>query len=211
MSTFESGIVFVGENFHRLMFDAGELFQSEPDRGEDSVSGPLAQFSYGSGAYKFVVVPDRVSVLHTADAMMSEELYRAGETVAEAIREHQQPHEVQGLGMNVQARLTQAVEGPSGVEFCHRLMDSSKVEHITAARTWHGFVRMAYYRGGVQYALRIEPELTSEGANLFMHVNAHQNITEQDDLRPKVALLPEVKAYLMGLYQRIEEDFGGRQ
>ena len=210
MSSFESGIVFVGENFHRLMFDQ-RVFESERDVGEDAVSGPLAQFSYGSGAYKFVVVPDRVSVVHTADTILSEELHRAGAVVVESIQKHQQPHEVQGLGMNVQTRLTQAVEGPSGADFCRRLMNSSKLDQMTGTRNGHGFIRLAYYRAGVQYTLRIEPELASEGANLFLHVNAHQSVTPQDDLRPTIALFDEVRAYLTGLHMRIEDDFGGGQ
>ena len=210
MNSFESGIVFVGENFHRLMFDEGTLFQSSRDLAEDAINGPLAQFSYGSGAYKFMVVPDRVSVVHTGDSMLSEDLYRAGTNVAESIQKHQQPHEARGLGINVQARLTQAVEGPSGTDFCRQLMDLCKMERLTGSKDGHAFVNLAYYRGGVQYTLRLEPEVATSGTNLFMQVNAHQGTPQQEDLLAKVGLFQEIKTYLTGLHERIATEFGGR-
>lgn len=211
MSTFESTVVFVGENFHRLMFDEGELFRSERDYREDVVSGPLAQFSYGSGTYRLSVVPDRVAVVHKADAMLSDDLYRATASVAESIRAHQQPHEVQALGMNVEARLTQVGKGLSGTNFCRGLTDSATLERLTDARFGEGFIRLVYYREGVRYTVRVEPDQASAGANLFIHVNAHQNVTGQEDLRPRIALMEHVRAYLMALYRRIEAGFGGDQ
>ncbi len=208
MDSFESSIVLAGENFHRLMFDEAALFPAERDTGEDLVGGPLAEFSYGSGAYRFSVRPERLSLSHKSTSIVSEELCQAGKLIVESVMAHQRPHEVSAVGLNVETSLIQTGDGLTGIEFCLGLMDMERLSRITDSQRAYSLSRLLYHRGGIRYTLRIEPHFESDGANLYVNLNAHQQLTPKDDLPAKLTAAIEVRAYAAALHDRLRADFG---
>ena len=90
---------------------------------------------------------------------------------------HQRPHEVTAIGLNVETSYLQHGDGPTGIDFCQGLSDMERLTRITDSQRAFALTRLLYHRGGIRYTLRIEPHFESDGANLYVHLNAHQQLT----------------------------------
>ena len=200
-----SAVVFEGDEFHRAMFDEQLLFGGNVDRENMTVSGPIGEFHYSSGAYKFAVTPDRISLDH-AEGILSDELLQAANQVATSLASTPL-HSVRGLGMNVSATFLQTADGPAGLDFCRGLLNFQSVQDLLGYELRYSLPRVIFLRAGVQYDLRLEPHFRSNGANLFLHVNAHQNLGPDDDLARKLLAASDVQPYLSELCGRISTQF----
>ena len=203
-----SAVVFVGNDFHRSMFDEQLLFGGNVDRENIAIAGGIGEFRYSSGAFKLAVTPDRVSLDQT-EGILSDELLDAANKVAASF-DSASAHAVHALGMNVAAIFVQSADGPAGLDFCHGLLNTALVHDLLGYEVRYALPRAVFLRAGVQYDLRLEPHFQSNGANLFLHVNAHQNVTPEENLAKKLEAASHVQPYITELCQRLVDRFGGR-
>lgn len=203
-----STIVLVGVGFDRQLFDERSLFP-EP-MGRDYVAfGQVGQYSYGANTYRFVVMPDRIVLQHNADAVLSDELSAAADHVGEALQSRNQGHGVTALGFNLEAVFPQADGGVSGEEYCDRLCNSDRIRQAIGSEFHEAQCRVVVLSGGVRYTLRIEPHLASNGANLFLSVNGHQDIAPADNLCSKLRKAGSAREYIESVCSSLSREFKG--
>ena len=114
-------IVFVGGEFNPLMFDERKLFKGRIDPKKLAV-GPIAQFSYDTGIYRFSVTPDRIDVQYRGEEIMPHQLLQAGQAVSQMMENSSRPPSVNGLGLNCDTVFPKDMIGETGEEFCSRLV-----------------------------------------------------------------------------------------
>ena len=203
-----STIVLVGVGFDRQLFDEHALFP-EP-MGRDYVAfSQIGQYAYGANTYRFAVMPDRIVLQHNADAILSDELNAAADHVGQALQSRSQGHGVTALGFNLEAVFPQADGGGSGEEYCNRLCNSDQIRKAIGSEFHEAQCRVVVVSGGVRYTLRIEPHLASNGANLFVSVNGHQDIGPADDLRSKLSKAGSAREYIESVCSSVSHEFKG--
>ena len=204
-----SNIVFVGGGgFERQLFDEHKLFPEPMDRDYTAL-GQAGEFTYGSGAYKFSVLPTRISVHHTAAAILSDQLIQAVNLVATALQGQSQGHGVTGLGINFDTVFSQSDDGLTGADFCAALSNAKKVREAIGSPYQTTQTQVIVFRGGVQYTLRLEPHGASRGANLFLGVNAHQDIIPEDDVVSRLSKANGAREYIASVVSSLSRKFEG--
>ena len=64
-------------------------------------------------------------------------------------------------------------------------------------------VTFAFMSGAVRYGIRLEPEAQSQGKNLLVAINGHQDVAATDLLEKKMQAVDEVRNQVNGLYDRL--------
>lgn len=203
-----SNVVFVGQGFVRQLINENELFPESVD-GDYTALGPLGRFNYGSGTYGFSVELNKIAVHHNSDEILSNELIQAARLVATALQDQKPGHGVTALGINFDTVLSQSDDGPTGTEFCAGLSDAERVRRAIASDYQTTQTQVIVFRGGVQYTLRLEPHVASRGANLFLGVNAHQDVIALDELVPKLDKASGARNYIESIRVSLAADFQG--
>ena len=204
-----STIVLVGGGFDRQLFDERELF-AEP-MGRDYVAlGQVAQYAYGGNTYRFTVMPDKIVLQHNSDAVLSDALIGAADQVGSALQSRGQGHGVTGLGFNLETVFPQSDGGVSGAAFCADLCNTDRIRQVVGSEFLETQCRVVAVRGGVRYTLRIEPHIASNGANLFLSVNGHQDMGPADDLASKLSNAGSARQYIQSVYSTLSREIQRR-
>lgn len=208
MPTSTSNVIFVGNGFERQFFDERGLFSAPMDSDYMAFS-QAAEYTYGSGRYRFSVLPNRIAIHENLDAILSDELIKAADLVAAALKSQSRGHGVTGLGVNVDTILSQSDDGMTGIQFCSGLSDTEQILGITHSPFEHTQTHVVVLRGGVQYTLRIEPHNGSRGANLFLGVNGHQDVVPDDDIAAMLQKANSARGYIASVLSRLSNRFEG--
>lgn len=206
MST--SSVVLVGNGFSRQLFNEHELFPERMDKNY-AAFGQVGQFSYGSNAYGFSVVPDKIVLNHNSDALLSDQIVQAAGHVADALQAQSQGHGVTGLGFNFEHVLSATDGGATGTEFCAGFLNANRVEDAIGTPFRDAQCHIVVVSGGVRYTLRIEPHVASSGANLFFSVNGHQDLDLTDDLPSNLSKAAGATEYIQSVTDSLSREFEG--
>ena len=204
----KSTIVFVGGSFDRQLFDERELFPEPMGRGYTAL-GPVAQYTYGENTYKFTIVPDKIVLEHIADEFLSDAIIGAADQVGKVLRSRDQGHGVTALGFNTETVFLQRDGGKSGAAFCSNLCNTERIQKAVGSDFQEAQCRIVALRSGVRYTLRIEPHIASNGANLFLSVNGHQDMGLADDLASKLSKAGSARNYIQSVYRNLSHEFRG--
>ena len=199
-------IVFVGGEFNPLMFDERKLFGGRIDPKKLAV-GPIAQFSYDSGIYRFSVTPDRIDVQYRGEEIMPPQLLQAGQAVSQMMENSSRPPSVNGLGLNCDTVFPKDMIGQTGEEFCSRLVRDRTIEFVRPATESPAscLVKVRFLSNEMRYQIRAEPEENSSGENLVIAVNLHRFIDEQEDFSIREDDIEAFRSYVEGLHSRINQ------
>ena len=192
-------VVVVGDRFAPAMFAPEEFFEGVIDE-DRIVVGPVAQFGYHSGRCGFALSPNRIDLSVRSEEVMPEELQLAAEHLVRSLDRTRTVLEINGLGFNCDTTIETA--GHTGEEICNRLNQVSLLEEITAASELQGFTQVRYTQNELSYNVRIEPEVESQGKNLYVGVNGHQEVAPTDELEKKLEHLLDFSQYVGGLHER---------
>lgn len=204
-----SSLVFVGGQFPVELFDERALFDGDLDQGVQIKVGPIGQFSYLSGTYRFEVTPPRIDLKHNGACIIPEALVNAATTVAEIIQPVRKAATVSGFGMNCDTIYDRATTGVSGVDFCSRLV-STRLAELAGEASSEATARVRFGNEEIQYDVRFEPHAESGGENLLVAVNGHQAVSSGDDLDSKLRrdLVQKFREYIRALERRIGDTDG---
>ena len=197
-------IVFVGGEFNPLMFDERKLFGGRIDPEKLAV-GPIAQFSYDSGVYRFSVTPDRIDVQYRGQEVMPPQLLDAGQAVGQMIENSSRPTSVNGLGLNCDTVFPQDMLGQTGDEFCSQLVNNRAIELIGPGEGDHVacLASVIFGKNNMRYQIKVEPEANSSGKNLFVAINLHRVVNQQEGLSIQESDIDAFRSYVRGLHSRI--------
>ena len=204
-----SSLVFVGGQFPVELFDERALFTGDLDQGGQVKVGPIGQFSYSSGTYRFEVTPPRIDLKYTGPCIIPDALVEAATAIADAIQPIRKAAAVSGFGMNCETIYDRATIGVSGVEFCSRLV-SARLAELVGEASSEATARVRFFDEVIQYDVRFEPHAVSGGENLLVAVNGHQVVGNDEDLKSRLRrdLVEDFQEYIRELERRIV-DTGG--
>ena len=200
-----STLVFVGREFDTSMFDERDLRDTlGPLDGNQIKAGPLGQFSYARGTYGFSVTPDRVDIRHSGRDILPPPLLTAGEIVAEQL----EPVRgfISAVGINCDAVFYSQEIGKEGKVFCQDLTETDLFRRVYNDHTNVATLSVASaFPGHIiqQYNVRIEPEGSSQGRDLFVAFNGHQGVVFTDSLKEKLVAIEEVRSQVERFHQQI--------
>ncbi len=202
-----SALVFVGREFSTSMFDERLLCQDFGQLDKEPIkAGPIGQFSYSQGKYAFMIAPDRVNIrCSEQSAILSDKFISGGRKLAEVVERVRKVAPVTGFGINCDASFySQEIDNGRGDEFCRRLMNTSLSQHILAGHPeFKSTAAFIFLSGAVRYTVRIEPEAETNGRDLFLAINAHQDVTLNDNLNDQMNAVNDVIAEVRHLHGRI--------
>ena len=167
-------VVLVGDRFDAALFDNLNPFGLPPDSENRVLMGPIAQYTYGNGAFAFNVAPNRVSLHMAAPEIFPEPLLNAAVGVAKIVDTVRQALVVTGLGLNCDAILPVA-EG--GTEYCRNLLQPEL--GLLEAQSQVTSLSIQDMVDGVQYTRRYEPANLTQGRDLYLAINGHQDLAQQ--------------------------------
>ena len=193
-------VVIVGDRFDPAMFSPEEFFGGAVD-ADRIVVGPMAQFSYNSRRCGFALNPSRIDLLEHSAAIMPEELQSTAQQVVRYLEKIRPAVEINGFGFNCDTTFETASR--TGDEICNSLAQMPLLEEIAANSELQGLTQFKYTRGELVYSVRIEPEVQSQGKNLYVAVNGHQAVAEADKLEMKLKHSLDFRQYVGGLHERI--------
>ena len=199
-----SSLVFVGENFAAAMFDERALSTDLGDLDREQVkAGPVGQFSYADGQYRFLVAPDRIDIQSRELTIIPKSLTAVAQRVISVLEPARKAIPVSGIGINCDAIFEQQDLGQTGIEFCDSLAVNQASKALIGVESFAASASFRFLSEEVRYAIRIEPESRSQGQDLLVAVNGHQRVATHDQLADKLGAMPEIKAYVAALHQRI--------
>ena len=204
-----SSIVFVGGQFSVDLFDERALFDGDLDQGGQVKIGPIGQFSYFSGTYRFEVSPPRIDLKYNGSCIIPDALVEAATAVADVIQPVRKTATVSGFGMNCDTIYDYTAIGVSGVDFCSRLV-SPRLAELVGEASSESTARVRFGDEEVRFDVRFEPHTASGGENLLVAVNGHQVVSNDDDLKYKLGrdLVQKFREYIRALERRIVDTVG---
>lgn len=221
-----SNIVFAGGEFAASMFDERSLEKhlGRLDPKNQIRINSVGQFSYGDGRFSFFVMPERISVdfstyyqsespdektesvLPKNVVIIPEGLIDSAKSIISVLEPttERKAVRVSGIGINCSAIFSQQEVGLTGTEFCgSRLINPESKGLVGAGPDVTPCARFKFETGKILFDVRIEPYFVSEGQNLFVAVNSHQNVADGESLLEKLLATEKIETYITKLYDRI--------
>ncbi len=201
--TYQSSVVFAGGPFPPSLLDERTLFAGEIDPQDHLVVGPIKQARYRSGKYRFALNPDRVDIVCTDDLdILPDALLETGATTAITLETVRSVVPVSGIGLNCEVVLDSESIGVSGIDFCRQLVNPRAFE-LVGADSLTSPMRFLFTRASVRYDIRLEPHVGTQGQNLWVAINGHQEVKPDELLRPKLDQADVIREYARALHSRI--------
>ena len=184
--SYTSSVVFAGGQFAASMFDEREFCTGfGPLEADQIKAGPIGRFQYFRGRYQFNVVPDRVELQCNDPLILSEALITAAGRVIERLEPVRSVVSVSGIGLNCDAVFSAREIGRSGSVWCRSLMDTPRTQRLFEQEV-ESFAQFSFQIEGVRYVVRLEPHAQSQGENLFVAVNGHQDLAAAGPMEEKL-------------------------
>jgi len=206
-----STIVFVGRELNASMFDERKLEALfGPLKGDQIKAGPIGQFRYSHENASFSVTPDRVDLRYGGREILPPILIKAGKEIAERL----EPVRgfISAVGINCDAVFYMQEINKEGKIFCQELTASPLFQRVYQGYNGLHVMSVSSAFPGIkvkQYNVRLEPESASQGRDLVVAFNAHQDFTLSDDLKRKLDAIEEAREQVQRLHQQILTSRGG--
>ena len=201
--------VLVGNGFPIELFDERKIFDGNLDHGSQVKLGQFAQYNYLSGTSSLTVTPDRVDIRsHTSDDIIPDVLVEATTTIFKMIEPVRDALQVTGFGMNCDSVFNQQRTDINGTQFCSQLINQNFI-NLVAKPNLVGMGRIQFRENKMSYTVRIEPDSQSHGANLYVAVNGHQEVSKDDLLASKLKQVNNFRSYVQKLHNRIVKKMRG--
>lgn len=202
--TLLNSIVVVGDQFTPSLVDPTLVFGEKPAPGQSVLLGPIAQHSYGGGACRFEVAPNRLDVKMQSEEVMPARLVHAARFMAEALDAVRTAVTVTGMGMNCDGAFDRQ-EDDTGLDLCRSLTNLDGLANLLglSSTVVVPYLAPKFMHEGVNFNIRIEPQVESEGRNVFVAVNGHREIAEAEAITPMIDHADVFKQYVENLHARL--------
>ena len=201
-----SSLVFVGK-FPEDIFDERELFDGRLDPGGRMRVGPVMQCSYAGGMYQFRITPDRIDLVANSSDIVPDTLVNAARFISEELESARRAVQISGFGMNSETIFDRNLVGKSGLSYCLNLA-ASQIATLIDSEPANSLTRVQFVREPIRYEVRIEPHFQSNGENLFVAVNGHQEVNIKDSLDAKFQHIDAFRHYVEEFHRRIVKTEG---
>ncbi len=198
-----SSFVVLGGEFAAVMFDERDFCNGFGPLERDQVkAGPIGRFSYLGGKYEFWVAPDRIDIRCRDQDVLPDALIAAAQRVVERLEPARPVISVSAIGMNYDVIFLAQEIGQEGHLWCRSLTNTSLSQSLFE-EPFMSTATFSFQSGAVRYGVRLEPDNQSQGKNLVVAINAHQDVTATDMLGEKLQAVGEVREQVAKLHSRL--------
>ena len=201
-----SSVVFIGGEFAASMFNEHDFCERGfgPLEKNQIKVGPVGRFSYSKGKYDFWVAPGRIDLRCQDEAPLPRTLIDTAQSVIERLEPARPVISVSAIGINCDTVFQAQEIGQDGISFCRSLTETPLSRRLVDQSSTTPIVVFTFPDGDVRYQVRLEPEpRQSQGKDLVVAVNGHQDVTTPDPLSNKLHAVEEVKTWVAELYSRL--------
>lgn len=199
-------VVVVGDRFGPAMVSPERLFDRAIDPATRILFGPISQCSYDPGTCEFQLTPDRIAVSVHSQDVMPDELRLAAESLFSDLENVRMAIAVHGVGLNCEVALP--VSEGNGVDISNSLARLDELKAIVGGpSSATAKTSLNYVLNGVICTLKVEPELASDGQNLFVAINGHQNVEQSSALSDTLAAFEMMRDHVGTVHDNIRRAF----
>ena len=202
-------IVFVnggGNTFSSSLFEEKELCDEFGSLDKEQLkTGQMSQFRYAEGRYEFLVLPDRVNIRSNQDQeILPSVLIDAARKVVRELESIKKVIPVVAVGINCEATFLAQEIGTEGKDLCNAIMTNPIATHLLEGQSLHmAFASFVCLSDRVRYTIRVEPEHATQGHDLFVGVNGHQDVQAGASLSDKLEAVEEVRGQVGRFHQQV--------
>ena len=167
------------------------------------ITDQVVQCSYMGGIYQLQSFPDRIDLKANTPNVMPPTLVETVESIVEQLEAAKRSISISGFGMNCDALVARNLLSTDGLEFCFRLSNKKFLNEIIGEQAIHFIPRAQFMKDPVRYDIRIEPHFQTQGSNLFVAVNGHQNISDMELLNEAMKYTDSFRKYVEELHRSI--------
>ena len=190
------------------MFDEREFCNGFGPLEDDQIkAGPIGRFRYSRGLYEFLVAPDRIDVQCRQPDNLPEVLTVAARKVIARLEPARSVVPVSGIGFNCDVVFGTREIRIDGQTWCRSLTDTPRTRGLFP-HSFASVVTFSFQSNGVRYAVRHEPDGQSQGENLLVAINGHQDLAATDSLEEGLRAVEKVRSQVAELHDRLRSSQG---
>ena len=200
-------IVFIGKGFNAGMFDERELcpFLGDIDARSTERVEERGRYNYSQGSHQFSIFSERIEL--NGSGIFPQAVLAAAEVIIASLVKYNSLCAVEGVGLNCDSIFEREESALTGSDFCKALSNRTDVETLLGktpplAKVMTG-MNFHFEIESVRYNLRIEPHFSTQGENLFVAINAYQNVAGMPELAECLETLAGVQEYTKELHERL--------
>jgi len=200
-------VVVIGDGFNPDMVSPEEFFGGDIDPGRRVLIGSTAEFVYRSGKCGLTLFPDRIDLIVNDEKAMPQELELAARELFGQLEKVLSAVRIDGIGLNCDYVFP--IETTTGRAISSDLTELAKLREIIGGEIEgvEASTASRYSLGEIGCRLRIEPEHASDGKNLFVGINGHQNVSGTSNLTSRLAAVKPFRGHVRKLHDTIGARF----
>lgn len=201
-----SSVVLAGDGFSPSLFkpEKHKDLIGEPDEQSVIVTPIISQHVFPERHFRVFVAPDRIDLGYTQDEVLPDQLYELASRVVDTITKIDVAT-CKAFGINVNLVIPSEKIGGSAVDYCRRnflsIQDVGDV--LNCDKFLVNMAKLIFDKEGVRFTMDVEPHFASEGKNLHLKINGHQNVVEADSLVQALSRYSQIREYIRGLPQAL--------
>ena len=199
----------MGNGFRRQLFDERAVYPENLTNYE--AVGSVGRYHYGANTHLFSITSEQIALEHRSNELFSKTLRDAAKYVGEKLDELSPTHGATGLSFSVEAIFLRDRNGATGTQFCKSLIDKGPAIRALGSKFDKAFCNFSVSRKPFQFIMRLEPHLSSDGANLYFHSNGYQDVAPNDTIESKLAEMERAKIYHALVLDTLSTSFMGQQ
>jgi len=202
----QSSVVFIGEGFSTAFFQESKYTDilGEPDQ-ETQVNIPVAKRqTFPETGYQILLMPDRMEFSYFKEDFFPEGLKKIAEGLVQVL-EAVNPESCAGVGINLSVTIPADEVGKTGFEFCREnfLAWPDPKGRLEADEFKFNTSKLIYSFHNVLYHVDVEPHLASDGENLFVKMNAHQDVDKTNSIGTAINKFDEIREHTSTLHGKL--------
>ncbi len=168
-------------------------------------SDQMSLSRYSNGRYQLAIAPDRINIQSNKDQdLLPSVLIAASQKVAGELESMKKVVPVSAVGINSDATFPAQEIGQEGKDLCNAMLTNPIAAHLMKGQSLRlasaSFICLS---DRVRYTIRVEPEHAVQGRDLFIGVNAHQDVTAGDSLLEKLSAIEEIREQITILHRQV--------
>lgn len=176
-----SSIVIIGDSFTVGAFNVGkhERILGELDATRSITLPVLGNYSFKDSPFHVLIEPQKIQIDYKNENILPNDLLNIALEASTAISSSSPQGIIKAIGINLNVVISPEELGIDGVDYCanHFIADRKRwIDVLSPDDDFSSAGRLSFNRDGVMYTMRFEPHYKSDQKNLFVDINAHQDV-----------------------------------
>lgn len=196
-----SSFVMVGNGLSPSQFQAND-FSKElgmPDFKLSVVLPSLVQLVFPENKFRVQILPEKVELTQYEHPVLPELLLDIGRSIVEAyMAQSPLPGVITGLGVNYHFVIKSNNLGMTGTNYCNQtfLANKNQLEkRLSIKDSLSSSVKLMFQKDRVRYSIDVEPHFETQGEDLHVGINAHQDINSECSIIEALDRFNSIKDY----------------